>query len=1027
MTNGGRFRRVAAKMGLLATLAAASASTSCDGRSVEPEVARRSSALAATMPTLPQFLVYGERSVTLGSNDHANGGDIGVESLANPSFGPQLKIGTQVLVDTTHTLYSPSVTLGAQSSVGGVLTNALTSNGAMHGSVSTFPATGMPSAPLAGAGIPGATNVSVAANTSRTLAPGSYGALSTSGIVFLGPGSYSFTSVSIATSGQLVANGGGVTTVAVAGQFVTSTRATIAALSGGAGDLMILVAGNDSAQSAVTIGAYSSVVALIASPNGTLSIADHADAKGAFAGFDVTFGAAVVLTYQQGFPVPAAHPAQQLSGYLTPAITSAPLLGPLPQGTLLTLAIGLDVQDRSTLVAEVHAAADPTSPSYRQYLTPAVFTSTFSPTVAAYQELQAWATAASLVVAQSYANRLLLDVQGTAAQIEQALSIGLVIRARPDGTQFYSLDREPAVTLDPLNPIFRISGLDDLQIATPGASPALTGSGPSHLFVSADLRAAYSSCTTNTGNGQKVGLFELDGFASSDVTGYGCSSGLLTCDPKGNVLSGALPTISPVLVDGYSGNVASRVNQLEVTSDIEMAVAMAPGLSAVTVFEAANNGSATTHNDILNKMASDTSILQFSSSWFFGTDGNTQTILYALARQGQSFMQCAGDEGSSSWTGDPGDIRALDAVTVVGGTILKMAGTPLAYQSETTWNRSLEGASGGGIANATASPSYQSSFSAPLGVTSNRTLPDLAMIATDEYAFVYGGGTNIFGTSFATPLFAAWIALANQQSASLGIAPAGFVNPFLYDVAGGGAPIYNGSFNDIADGSTNAGTCPSGVVSSSVCQKGGMNAWAPSTTGTNYTAITGYDMATGLGTPRCLLQQELGSSTIQVPSPDAGTDGGAASGDGATSGAPSLALVATEGAKGVEFCMQGSGFDPGHQIQFTYMDLPDFLPDRPEGQAPLIVGAGGTYTNFDPTFGGGDSSEQGFVQGCSSSDLTKNMTVKVVQLDDTSKIATASISNRWICGNEPVQSDTNETALPFPPTFGDTTCPLPPD
>jgi hypothetical protein len=42
-------------------------------------------------------------------------------------------------------------------------------------------------------------------------------------------------------------------------------------------------------------------------------------------------------------------------------------------------------------------------------------------------------------------------------------------------------------------------------------------------------------------------------------------------------------------------------------------------------------------------------------------------------------------------------------------------------------------------------------------------------------------------------------------------------------------------------------------------------------------------------------------------------------------------------------------------------------------------------------------------------------------------VITASISNTWVCGAEPRQTSSTETELPFPPVFGQTTCPLPPD
>jgi kumamolisin len=250
--------------------------------------------------------------------------------------------------------------------------------------------------------------------------------------------------------------------------------------------------------------------------------------------------------------------------------------------------------------------------------------------------------------------------------------------------------------------LLRISGLDNRVIATPGA-----GSGPGFTYNSSDLRAAYAPCTNLTGAGQTVGLFELDGFTAGDITAYECQLGGATCNAAGIVTS-AVPNIVTTLLDKATGTATTVNGSFEVALDIEMAIGMAPGLAQVQVFEAPNNGNAAFHNDILTSMATTVPLInQLSSSWFFSTDSNTQQVLYELALQGQTFVQAAGDQGSSSWATDPGDIRSLDAVTVVGGTTLTMTGAPPVYGSETPWNTAAQGAGGGGIAASTAIPSYQ--------------------------------------------------------------------------------------------------------------------------------------------------------------------------------------------------------------------------------------------------------------------------------------------------------------------------------
>jgi kumamolisin len=204
-----------------------------------------------------------------------------------------------------------------------------------------------------------------------------------------------------------------------------------------------------------------------------------------------------------------------------------------------------------------------------------------------------------------------------------------------------------------------------------------------------------------------VGLFELDDFTAGDITAYECQLGGATCNAAGTVTS-PVPNVVTTRLDKAPSAPVTVNGSFEVALDIEMAIGIAPGLAQVQVFEVPNIGNAAFHNDILNSMATTAPLInQLSSSWFFSTDSNTQQVLYELALQGQTFLQAAGDQGSSSWSTDPGDIRSLDAVTVVGGTTLTLTGAPSVYGSEATWNTPGQGAGGGGIAASTAIPSYQ--------------------------------------------------------------------------------------------------------------------------------------------------------------------------------------------------------------------------------------------------------------------------------------------------------------------------------
>lgn len=63
-----------------------------------------SGAALNSSPTIANFVLYAERSVTLGSHDSVAGGDVGVRATVASSFGPQLTIGEHATVDAARNL-----------------------------------------------------------------------------------------------------------------------------------------------------------------------------------------------------------------------------------------------------------------------------------------------------------------------------------------------------------------------------------------------------------------------------------------------------------------------------------------------------------------------------------------------------------------------------------------------------------------------------------------------------------------------------------------------------------------------------------------------------------------------------------------------------------------------------------------------------------------------------------------------------------------------------------------------------------
>jgi kumamolisin len=508
-------------------------------------------------------------------------------------------------------------------------------------------------------------------------------------------------------------------------------------------------------------------------------------------------------------PAPLAVGRQHLQGHISPAMATARWLGSVERDRPLTITIGLPVRDPAGLAQAVEAVSDPNSPAYRQYVTPDEFAARYGADPAAYQKVIDWGHAAGLAV-EAHANRLVAQVTGSAAELENALHVQLGYRLRPDGSRFFAPDREPSIDLDVA--IGHISGLDDFVVPRRASG----GSGSTGLLFGQDYRRAYASCSSMTGAGQSIGLLSLgDGVLASDITAYTAATGLT-----------GVPAMITIGASGSGGD-------LEDTLDVEMAISMAPA-AQVVLFRG-------DLNTALSHMANHPEVKQISSSYVPALDNTSRGLLAQLALQGQSFFQGSGDSGAlnAGSIGGINDLRTQPSVTVVGGTELDMVSPGAAYSSETAWS----GSSGGILSNVVDSlgvgtpiPSYQAGLAttANQASTAYRNIPDVSFPGDGVLLLAGGSYHSVGGTSVAAPLWAGFTALVNQSAYANGLGPIGAANPSLYLLARTSPWL----FHDITVGS-NPSTLP-GLPAS-------------------YNATPGYDLVTGLGTPSCSLIAALSS------------------------------------------------------------------------------------------------------------------------------------------------------------------------
>ncbi|KAJ3491365.1 hypothetical protein NLI96_g751 [Meripilus lineatus] len=192
------------------------------------------------------------------------------------------------------------------------------------------------------------------------------------------------------------------------------------------------------------------------------------------------------------------------------------------------------------------------------------------------------------------------------------------------------------------------------------------------------------------------------------------------------------------------------------------------------------------------------------------------SIMFSSGDSGVGGGDCRTNDGKNTVRFQPAFPASCPFVTTVGGTIRVNPEVAVSF-------------SGGGFSNYFARPSYQSTavttFLQGLGTTNQglfnttgRAYPDVAAQGQGFQVVVGGRVISVGGTSASSPTFAGVISLLNDFRLANGKSPLGFLNPILYSTGAAG-------LNDITSG-RNPGC------------------------GTNgFTAGTGWDPVTGLGTP----------------------------------------------------------------------------------------------------------------------------------------------------------------------------------
>lgn len=335
-------------------------------------------------------------------------------------------------------------------------------------------------------------------------------------------------------------------------------------------------------------------------------------------------------------------------------------------------------------------------------------------------------------------------------------------------------------------------------------------------YTPLQVAQAYDFPSSATGAGQCIAVIELGGgYNASDLASFFNGLGITP------------PQVTAVSVDGATNSPTGDPGGAdgEVELDLEVAGAVAPGAQLAAYF-APNTDQG--FIDAVTQAVHDTTLKPsiISISWGGPENSWTEQSRDALnsacedaSMMGVTVLAASGDNGSSD--GSTGGAPTVDFpasspyVVGCGGTRLTLSGT--AIQSEQVWNdlASNEGATGGGVSELFALPSFQQGANVPGAPNgfAGRGVPDVAANADPQTGYnvvVDGQQTVIGGTSAVAPLWAGLLARINQSLGS----NVGYVNPLLYSAN------VEATFHEITSGNNG-----------------------------QYSAGPGWNACTGLGTP----------------------------------------------------------------------------------------------------------------------------------------------------------------------------------
>jgi pseudomonalisin len=472
------------------------------------------------------------------------------------------------------------------------------------------------------------------------------------------------------------------------------------------------------------------------------------------------------------------------------SLANAISLGNLDGSTPLHISVGLQLNNRSDLVNLVQRMNTVGDPLYGVELEPSQFVSTYAPTASQVNAVVSYLQSQGLNNVQVEANNMLIQADGSAAQVSAAFNTQLGLFQQQGRTVF--ANTAPAQVPSALSGIVvAVLGLNNAAVMQTPVHPAAgVPTYPFAAYYPKDIQLAYDAGKTPTGSKTSIAVI-AEGDVSTvpkDLATARKIEGLPAVPVT--VINAGLPSIDTAGVGEWDLDTQSSTGMAGTVSHLYMYVATS--MSDADLALAFNRFAAQKVARIANASFGICEVFPFVD----GTMVVEDNIFLEAAAQGQTVFASTGDTGSFcgavvGTNGVPAGAPFVEYpavspyVVAVGGTTL-LTNSDGTYNNEITWN-----AGGGGISQFDSSPYWQAA-AVPSNANNSKGIPDIAMDAdpnsgfevylTCTVSFVPAQGCGkpgfevIGGTSLSSPL--AMGVYARLQSAHKN--KLGFAAPHFY-------------------------------------------------------------------------------------------------------------------------------------------------------------------------------------------------------------------------------------------------------